>query len=94
MSKFIIKIKDRYFEWSTIVDSPVTVGMTYDELKTYVRAKYGEHGLDALALRAERIEKQGTSCEFHLTMEALIDGNRAGHDESVLTSEEIYQSYK
>ena len=33
MPRFTIKIKDRYFHWSTIVDAPITHGMTMGYMK-------------------------------------------------------------
>ena len=92
MGKYIIKINDLYFEWSTIVDAPITYGMTKDELVEHIRWRYGQEGINELPKRLERVEKQGTSAHGY-TLERLIDYNRAGDNEKCLTIEEIYKKY-
>jgi hypothetical protein len=92
MPHYIIKIKDRYLEWSTIVDAPVTYGMTLDELKSYIKSEYGTQGLADLPNRLKRVEGTGTS-SFVSTLQNTLDGNRAGENETTLTIDEIYQKY-
>ncbi len=93
MPRYLIKIKDKYFEWSTIVDAPLTYGMNEDELKFYIKEKYGNEGLAELPARLERVEKQGTSCHFNYTLEDIGGCNRAGNKEKSLTIDEIYEKY-
>ena len=93
MARAIIKIKDKYLEWSTVVDSPVTYGMTLDELKSYYKDEYGRRGLERLQFRLERVEKTGTSYFYPKTVEEVIGGNRAGPGETELTLDEIYWTY-
>ncbi len=93
MGTGIIKIKDRYFEWSTIVDAPVTCGMTLGELNEYIQETYGKSGTDELPSRMSRVFMRGTS--FHnMTLDDVISGNRAGEHEACLTADEIYEKYK
>ena len=93
MGKFIIKIKDRYFEWSTIVDAPVTYGMTLDELKEYIKEEYGNEGLSGLPQRLERVEKYGTSSHYHESVKQLCSSNRAGENEKHISLKQIYKQY-
>lgn len=92
MGNPIIKIKDKYFEWSTIVDAPLSRGLTKEGLKAYIGIKYGEKGLSELSKRIERVENKGTS-SYVSDLEELINYNRAGEDEKTLTKEEIYNKY-
>ena len=63
--RYIIKLStprgDRYLEWSTIVDAPVTYGMPLDEFTAYYRDQYGAEGMRALPERMARVEAKGTS---------------------------------
>ncbi len=94
MPRYILKLRDRYLEWSTIVDAPVTDGMTLDEFRDYYRSEYGEHGMTGLDARLERVEKNGTSAMVpHHNIDYLISTNRAGPNETCLTEEELYREY-
>lgn len=97
MGKFIAKIDGKYLEWSTVVDAPVTYGMTLEEFEDYYRQQYGEQGMRGLPDRLARVETKGSSA--HPTawddgsLESLIACNRAGPDETELTLEEIAAAY-
>lgn len=93
MARFIIKIKDRYLEWSTIVDAPVTISATLEDFKEYYLAEYGQSSADELAERLERVEAKGTSSHIHSSLGDCIAGNRAGDNEETLTLDEIYEKY-
>lgn len=93
MPRYIIKIKDKYFEWSTIVDAPITDGMTKEELEEHIRFKYGDEGIKGLPGRLKRIESTNTSCLNKTSLKDLTDHNRAGKNESCLTIDEIYDKY-
>ena len=92
MPRGLIKIKDKYFEWSTITDSPVTNGMTKEELKKYTNEVYGKQGLMDFEERIERTKKTGTSYHGE-SLDSLISINRAGKNEETLTKDEIYEIY-
>jgi hypothetical protein len=93
MPQYIIKIQDRYFIWSTVVDAPVTYGMNRDELEQFVQAEQGARGLEALPERLERVEQKGTSSRIDASLAKLLVGNRAGDGETRLTEAEIYAKY-
>lgn len=93
MSHGIFKIRDRYFEWSTVVDAPVTYGMTLEELEAYIKDEYGRTGLKELPARMDRVEKYGTSYYPPKTVDELLVLNRAGDNEEGLTADEIYVKY-
>jgi hypothetical protein len=93
MGRFIIKIKDMYLEYSSITDSPVTFGMVLDEFKKYYKTVYGATEMHELEIRLKRVDEQGTSGYYKTTLEDFLAGNRAGPNESTLTTEEIYKAY-
>lgn len=93
MGHCLIKIKDLYFEWSTVVDAPVTYGMTLDELKAYVKEERGNDGLRELPRELENIERQGTAIQTNYTLAELTDNNRAGENEKHISLEKIYERY-
>lgn len=89
MPRYICKIEDKYFEWSTIVDAPVTYGMTLEEFTQYYREEYGEQGMRDLPERMERVEAKGTSALAYGSLDELLECNRAGENDEELTREEI-----
>jgi hypothetical protein len=97
MPRYIVKIVDDgvpyYLEWSTIVDAPVTYGMSLEEFKEYYKSKYGEEGFAKLDERLERVEKFGSSTVDGWTALDVISGNRAGLNERELTFDEIVRKY-
>ena len=94
MGKFIVKLEDYYFEWSTIVDSPITFGMSLEDFLDYYRVQYGRKGLNDLPGRLKRVEEYGSSAyQKHYWLPDLFSGNRAGPDESELTKDEIFKAY-
>lgn len=97
MGRCIVSVLDnegerRYLEWSTVVDAPVTYGMTLDEFVTYYRDRYGLESLRDLPRRLEQAIVHGTSSHYHKSLEQLIEGNHAG-DEEPLTLAEIIDTY-
>lgn len=95
MPRYLIRLEcpeERFLEWSTIVDAPVTCGMTEGELREYIRQEYGRQGLRRLDERIERCREKGTSA-YNVDREAAIAFNRAGPDETHATLEEIKESY-
>lgn len=93
MPRFIIKIKDRYCEWSTVVDAPVSKLMPLDEFKEHIKYWDGMAGMQALPARLERVEAVGHSCRGTYTLEDIIACNHAGNDGEELTIDEIYEMY-
>jgi len=93
VGRFIVKLHDYYFEYSTVVDAPVTFGMSLDEFKEYYQYRYGTVGMSDLPDRLERVEAKGTSCYNDDDAADTLSCNRAGPNESELTVEQIYQAY-
>ncbi len=94
MPRYIVKLEDRYFEWSTVVDAPVTYPMTLEQFEAYYREEYGRVGMEQLPERLERVERQGTSARGYETpgrscVEGLLACNRAGPRETCLTLDEL-----
>lgn len=89
MPRIICKLDGLYFEWSTIVDAPLTYGMTLDEFTNYYRGTYGTEGLATLPERLTRVEAKGCSSLLHTSIDDLIAWNRAGEDEAVATRAEL-----
>lgn len=97
MGKYIVKLPcdgiDYYMEWSTVVDAPVTFGMTRKEFEEYYREEYGESGVRELPTRMDRADATGTSGRLHKSAEDAIRWNRAGKDETRLTLDQIVDHY-
>lgn len=99
MGRYIIKLidpetqKEFYLEWSTIVDAPVTYGMTLEEFKQYYLEEYGRSSMDALEFRLARVNNYGTSSVKGKSLKEMIIGNRAGPNEETLTMEGILDTY-
>jgi len=94
MSRYIIKIKDKYFEWSTIVDAPITNGMSLSEFRSYYQSEYGENGMKNLDERLKLVEAKGISSILDHNLEEFIKYNHAGDNETRLSMNEIYEKYQ
>lgn len=97
MGRFIVRMErdgvERFLEWSTVVDAPVTYGLSEDDLRQHVLRRYGEESLEALPARLERARRNGTSALDGLSLAELFEGNRAGEGETCLTADEIWNRY-
>lgn len=99
MGNFLFKLTDKgrdyYLEWSTIVDAPVTYGMSLEELEAYILKTYGERGLATLPPRLARIEARGHSAidDDAATAWEAVWLNRAGDGETWLTLEQMVAKY-
>lgn len=86
MGRGIVKLADNeYVEWSTVVDAPVSWVMAYDE------------ALEAAGdpARIVRADVFGTSyLSPPWSLRDLLNGNRAGPDESEATLSEIRKLYR
>jgi hypothetical protein len=85
MPRHIVKLKDRYAFWSTIVDAPVTDFLPLDEFMQM-------HGQDANPERMARVEATGTSA-IDQTLWEVISFNRAGEDEESISDDELLERY-
>ena len=94
MGRYIVKIKDMYLEWSSIVDAPVTYGMTLEVFNAYYLEEYGRRDFETeLPERLERVERTGCSARDGHTVDSFVSYNRAGPNETCLTLDEIYQRF-
>lgn len=93
MGQYIVKLGEHYLVWSSIVDAPITNGLSLVQLKRWIRTRYGTEGLNELPSRLERVEAHGTSAHGDKSAIDTIWLNRAGPDESILTIVGIYRHY-
>lgn len=97
MPTYIMKLqkdhKDYYLEWSTIVDAPLSYGMSLEDFKIYYERKYGSDEMGYLQERLDRVDKYGTSSVDGFSVEELISCNRAGTNEGELTKQEIIKRF-
>jgi hypothetical protein len=88
----LIKIKDRYFFYSSVSDSPATWGLTEAEVYAQALLEKGESGVthwrNAPAQASERLAKEGA--DYYADILAC---DRSGPDEARLAADEIYQAY-
>lgn len=100
MPQYIMKLhddkseKDFYLIWSTIVDAPITYGMSLDEFKDYYKEEYGENGMQVLTERLKRVEETGISAHPPFNnLKEYFGYNRAGENETVLDKEGIIEKF-
>lgn len=99
MPRYIVKIphegQDYYLDWSTIVDAPVTYGLTLEEFKEYCREEYGRQRIESFDFkqRMERVEEKNTSSLLHDSAEDVMSCNRAGDKETRLDLQGIIQKF-
>lgn len=93
MGQFIIKLEDKYLIWSSIVDAPITMGWTLEELTDHVREESGRRGLDELPARLARVEQKGTSATQDDHVVDTIWLNRAGAGETCMSIDQIIEYY-
>ena len=97
MSTPILRIvtpeREWWLVWSTVVDAPVTYGMTREELIAWWGEEYGKQGVRNLGPAIARAEEVGTSSHRSPSVEEMIICNRAGVDETRLTEAEIVAMY-
>lgn len=99
MGHCIVKLGEYYLEWSSMVDAPVTMGVTREQYITEYLAAFGDHVKDELLARLAVADEHGTSITRwggkarHVSVEELIIGNRAGPNEQELTFEQIVEQY-
>lgn len=93
MATYIVKLGNFYLEWSTIIDAPITLGMTLDQFKRYYKEEYGNYRFEQLPYRLERVEEYGTSQQGKVSPEDLIVGNCAGPNETELNIQELFDNY-
>jgi len=93
MAHCIIKIKDKYFIWSTVSDGPITGGMTLAQLRTHFWSEAIKAAASDLKARLAWVEKCGTSMSGDNSVEDTICNNRCGPGDTALTADQIYEKY-
>lgn len=97
MPHYIVKLETpkgpRYLDWSTIVDAPVTYGMTLDDFKAYYRERFGSAGMLELPAHLARVEAKGASALNYESADEVIAFNRAGPNETCLTKAQLIESF-
>ena len=100
MGRFIVKLTDEkdnndyYLEWSTVVDAPVTYGMSLEYFKEYYEVQYGTYSLPQLEERLKRVEQNGTSGRPpYDNLNELLEYNRAGDNETHLDKDGLIEKY-
>jgi hypothetical protein len=77
MPRYIVKLNNRYCEWSTVVDAPVTPLLTESQLSLYWRLQYGLRGDDIQEMVATCDEHDYTGWRSGITLDELVKYNRA-----------------
>ena len=102
MAHCVVKIRDKYLVWSSIMSSPVTWGGTLEDLRAYWRMDAEKRAKEEVQRTMDWLEKEaiplaeetGTSWPA-LTPQGLLDlfnaNNRYG--KSVLTMDDMYRYY-
>ncbi len=94
MGRAIIKLgEDKYIEWSSVVDAPVSYICTRAGMIDLMNAEYGrKNETEQIMLETD---EHGCSAwkRGYKKLEDFIAGNRAGDKETKLTKEEILEKY-
>lgn len=97
MPTYILKLSDGsndfYLEWSTIVDAPITNGMSRQEFIEYYLDNYDKSSKGELLERLKRVDTYGTSSVRPTSAKELTRGNRAGDGETNLSLTELIDKY-
>ncbi len=95
MGRCIAKLADdKYVEWSSIVDAPVTYILTRDHMLAHLDAEYGRSSFDENRRCLDRADKNGTSIQgMEYSVEDLVSSNRAGKNGDNITLPEILEMY-
>lgn len=89
MPRCIVKCEGKYFEWSTVVDAPVSEPKTLEAFKAEYRRRFGSEGFKDSAARLARVEATGTSSHDGSTFESLVSCNRFGPNETEMSLEDL-----
>lgn len=97
MARFPIRLDHEgdkwYLIWSTIVDAPVTYGLTWHELVRYVRRAQGTEGVSELFNHKGGLDELGVPHDGYGTLKTILASNRAGPYEKRLTKLELIEQY-
>lgn len=101
MGRCVVKLApDKYVEWSSIVDAPVTCVLTRAQMVTHLNFRYGFDKRVDIVDRMQRADTFGTSLSdesrsnYGTSTEEFIRGNRAGPNETEIRLDEIITKYE
>jgi hypothetical protein len=89
LGRYILHHKGWFFEWSTVVDAPVTQAMTEPEFRSYFLRLHGDHLEAELDERLARAKATGCSAAEGFSLADIVSHNRAGPGEACLSVEEV-----
>ena len=92
MGHAIIELDGAYLVWSSVVDAPITYGLTEYQLLCWLDEQHGANGRLWWDRVKARVEMTGSS-ETAYTVEQILSNNRAGPGEIELTKQEIIEAY-
>jgi hypothetical protein len=78
--------------WSSVVDAPITYGLTECGLLCWIEQEWGREGLHWWEKKKKLVEMTGISEELY-TVAGVLSNNRAGPSETELTEREIVTAY-
>ena len=94
MGEFILHNNGVYNLYSTISDGLRFIsGLTKAQLEFFIKDQYGQQGINALPERLERAHKNGTSEIGAECIENTLWCNRAGKNESYLSTQQIIKKF-
>lgn len=92
MPRAVIKIKDWYLIWSTIVDAPIAC-CKEDELVQMVKTFFDGASPETIHRMVTSTKENGVSNVRAGTIDSVISYNHAGPKGRTLTRDEIYNVY-
>ena len=94
MGKCIIKLDDKFLQWSSVTDAPETPLLPEPLFAQYWKDEYGRSGIVDYANMIDLAKKNGHSIRFSKeTVNSIIRHNRAGKNDKRLTKDEIIEGY-
>ncbi len=96
MRKTIVKLTDGdqtwYMEWSRMSAGPLTLGMEWDEFKSFYKEEYGNAGMRELEEDMKCLSHHGSNSP-HYSAADFIRRNRAGRLDTRLSKEQLIEYY-
>lgn len=100
MGRLIIKIEDPvdrkeyYLEWSTIIEMPITWGVTLPDFCEYYRWQYGRQGMKELPERLARVEQTGLSSDYpDADMDAMFECSAINQENGIKSREDLLNRF-
>jgi hypothetical protein len=92
MGKCIIKLEDKYMQWTTVSDSPASLLLPEPLFRRWYFSEYGNSSYMDYRLAMQRVEEHGCSA-YGETPDSVIKNNRAGKGEKKLTRKQLVEAY-